>query len=246
MAELRAGCRTANNHCEKRREKGTTVSLNSAMSLADIREVTEPPGRAERTGGTVLERRDPSGGSRDMRSSGTFSSMRFFRRCSILLAVSLFVSLWARSAVCAQVPRVSPLAGITKLTVIVETLPPVAALANVTEERLRTVAELKLRVAGLRVVSHDEDKADPEIVPYVYVQLTMASNPAGLFIYNVNLSLRREFSSPINGAWITGVLWEGGGVGSASSSRMPNDVTDHLGEFLDTLVNEILKAHPRR
>jgi hypothetical protein len=65
----------------------------------------------------------------------------------------------------AQALSISPLTGITKIKVVVN-LSPGARVANLTEDRVRTIAELKLRLAGIRVLSDGEDRADTAINPY--------------------------------------------------------------------------------
>jgi hypothetical protein len=169
---------------------------------------------------------------------------------SVVRAVFVLAFLWAPSPIRAQSTRLSRLSGITTLTVLVEELPQSAALANVTADRLRTVAELKLRSAGIRVLSQAEDSAalgHSESLPYVYIQLEMLPPENGPFVYHLSVSVRKLLPPrTINGSPIRAVFWEKGTLARVGSARMPNQVADDLSEFLDALVNEILQANPRR
>jgi len=66
----------------------------------------------------------------------------------------------------------APLKGIDKIYVLVEDLPKDAALINLSEERLRTVTELKLRKEGIKVVGKKERIA--QILPCLYVNVNVA------------------------------------------------------------------------
>ena len=68
-------------------------------------------------------------------------------------------------------PASASLKGVTKATVEVHLVSNDRAV--VTEDRLRTLTELRLRTAGLRVLSAAEDSKDPDVNPTVELRLTL-------------------------------------------------------------------------
>src|SRR6516164_5754387 len=67
------------------------------------------------------------------------------------------------------------LKGITAVNVLVEKLPSGAQVLGVTEEAIRTDVELKLRLAGMRVVTESESSDQPGS-PFIYVLLEVTDS----------------------------------------------------------------------
>ena len=67
---------------------------------------------------------------------------------------------------------IPPLRGVSKVTVGVA-INPTAGMdgLGVSEDRLRTLVELRLRTAGLRVLSLDESRADKDVIPIVQLNI---------------------------------------------------------------------------
>ena len=76
--------------------------------------------------------------------------------------------------------RPAPLQGVDAVTVKVSIdAPPNSGPAMLTEARLQTLAELKLRGWGLRVVSTEEDPRISGIRPLVELDVTLLETPEG-------------------------------------------------------------------
>jgi hypothetical protein len=140
-----------------------------------------------------------------------------------------------------------PLAGVKNFHVVVENIDQSSArLANLTPDRLRTIAELKLRVAGIQVLSSDESYRSQLTPPYLYVNLNLLSvSGPNEFVYSINVSLRRYAASPINGADAVVLLWEKGLVAIAGERRMPRAAEESLDDLMDEFVNSYLAANPK-
>jgi hypothetical protein len=142
------------------------------------------------------------------------------------------------------------LKGIRRVTVLIEELSEASRKVHLSEERLRTIVELKLRMARIRVVSTEADLKDtsslPYGSPYLYVKVTvMSKNSNPQCFYAIDVDLRQSIPSPINGAAVPAVLWQRGGVAAAGCASIPGDVEGYLGQFLDSFVNDYLAANPR-
>lgn len=109
---------------------------------------------------------------------------------------------------------------------------------------LQTDVELKLRQAGIRVVSRIERLSIPG-APYLYVNVNMLQVPAGVVAYSVHVELvqlvrlERDASTSILGTtWGTGRV---GTVGMSQLSTLRGPVRDCVDKFL----NAYLEANPR-
>jgi len=131
----------------------------------------------------------------------------------------LAVAMAAANAV-AQ-PRPEPLAGIKKVAILVSFASTGNSPGSVSEQRLQTVLELRLRSTGLRVLSEEEDRNDPDINPYLYLHVSTLEthNQGGTatgYAYRLDLSARVFATVPFNRARAPMVLWSDDTMGVAS------------------------------
>jgi hypothetical protein len=155
----------------------------------------------------------------------------------------------------AQAPadQPKPLSRIARVVAIAE----VSAADDVrqampTEQRLKTLTELRLRSAGLLVLSRDEIIArDPEIYPLVEVSvIAMApklkdGRPVG-FAFRMDLKVQEYRVTPRNGAPVPMVLWSRANIMVTDRPDLSHSMERNLNEMLDDLVNEWLAANPRK
>ena len=166
----------------------------------------------------------------------------------VIIASSSHASVGQAPPGQAQTP---PLRGITKVTTLVAVALPEgkARPFDLTEDRLRTILELRLRTAGLRVLSHDEDRADPHINPYVYLSVTVleASSRSGArtgYVFSTDLSVRIFQRVTLNGSMAASELWKGGLLNITDTEGITPDLERVVGLLLDQLLNEWLAANP--
>jgi hypothetical protein len=160
--------------------------------------------------------------------------------CAFLLALQLTGSSSAAQT------EVKPLAGIKKISVVVENIDPDGVKAGITRERLQTITELKLRLGGIRVLSDEEDAKDPDINPFFYVVVLVLQLDNGRgFAVHVQADLRRFTRSPINGASTRLLLWESGTI-AKTGSGMPKYAEGIVGDLVDEFLNEFLAANPKQ
>jgi len=123
-------------------------------------------------------------------------------------------------------------------------LPP-----EVTADRLRTLTELKLRTAGIRVVTPAEVRDDPDAIPSL--ELTVIGVPArsGLedlgWAFSMRLAVREYRPSQRNNAIVPVELWADSYLYISETSKSGEQAERTLGLLLDKLCNDWLKANPK-
>jgi hypothetical protein len=141
-----------------------------------------------------------------------------------------------------------PLKGVSKLTVHVqlaaEEIPP-----SVSRDRLRTITELKLRTAGIKVLSEDEDRRDSDINPAVEVSVILLAARAGGtdlgHAFSTRLSVRDYRLSRRNTAIVPSELWANSFLDLVPTNDTATQLERTLNMLLDQLLNEWLKANPK-
>jgi hypothetical protein len=160
-----------------------------------------------------------------------------------------FFQMMAASALLAQSP-VSPLKGVTKVTAGVRLAGNSLPVATLTEERLQTLLELRLRTAGLRVLTSLEDRVDPEINPMVqlFVLMIPARTQGGVEMghaFTTRLEVNETRLSPRNAALVDMELWSSNYINITDRPTAAAEVERVVATVLDELVNEWLRANPR-
>jgi hypothetical protein len=164
------------------------------------------------------------------------------------LAVFLFIALFSLHASAQNGARLAKISKVTTLVIYDETGTTPYGLS---EARLRTVLELRLRTAGLRVLSDEEDAKDPDVNPYVMLKVATleTSNQAGRstgFAYTVRLSVRTSGLATFNRAMAPLELWSDDTMGIGPKDSAGAAVERMVGELADTLLNQWLRENPKR
>ena len=139
------------------------------------------------------------------------------------------------------------LAGLGGVYVLVEDMAPDVERNGLTRSTLQTDVEVKLRQAGIRVLTEAERAVAPGS-PFLYLRVaTMKSDGVGLYAVDIDLELNQEVRLTRNPA-ITSLArtWSAGGwvgiIGSRNLSRVRDTVRDAVDQFL----NDYLAANPKR
>jgi hypothetical protein len=152
-------------------------------------------------------------------------------RLSVVMGIILLAAVVPGSA-CAQdnAQTRQTLAGIDKLSVIVERLPESAEKISLSSDAIQTDVELKFVVAGLHVVPVDEHYNLPG-KPYLYinVNLTPDAKVASVDVelrQNVRLERKSDLASVVT-TWSLGTLME-----NPSEQTVRARVKEHVDAFL--------------
>jgi hypothetical protein len=124
------------------------------------------------------------------------------------------------------------LRGISAVSVVIENLSPRAAKNGLTQDAIRTDVELRLRMAGMKVVPLDQP------VPYIYVNVNVAD-----YATNVRVDLNQELLLTRTASMVLGTTWSAGSVGSNPSA---DTIRSTIKDLVDQFLNEWLKQNPRR
>jgi hypothetical protein len=175
------------------------------------------------------------------------SSMKVFPLAVVLLA------LWGGAVGIAAESVATPhekesLRGVAGVQVIIETMKPVMERMGLTEQLLQTDVELRLRKAGVPVLSQAERLPLPDM-PWLYVRVagledrTTSGHLLG-YAYAIvvgfyqNVLLARDFS-PYPGAR----TWDAERIGitSRDAGRV---IRDAVGDLVDQFINDYLAVNP--
>ena len=133
------------------------------------------------------------------------------------------------------------LTGLTKISVVVEGLAPIAEKNGVTTAALQADVEGRLRKAGIPLTL-DSDA-------YLYVHVTVADPGASLPLpYVVDVSLMQEITLPRGVKTRTPVqapTWSLNRLGMVSADRLKMSVTDRVDEFVDQFIRAYQSVNPK-
>jgi len=157
---------------------------------------------------------------------------------SAIIAATLLLVAGARDGL-AQ----SPLVGIRTVAVAIEPLDADAATISLHESDLRTEVELKLRMAGLRVVPPPGAG-----VPFLWVQVgvqPVSGAAEGLYVYQVELAAYEFVELPRTKEMVPGQLWVDGSFGNVGLGRARESIMGNVGRKVDGFLNAWLAANPK-
>lgn len=169
------------------------------------------------------------------------------------LAIVL-LALWGGavgdSAVSAATPwQKESLRGVAGVQVVIGTMEPNMERIGLTEQLLQTDVELRLRKAGVPVLSQAERLQLPDVT-WLHVQVTGMevrtdpSEPPVGYMFGIEVSFRqsvflaRDFS-PFTGA----ATWESGAIGKFPDAN-PRFIRDAVGDYVDKFINDYLAVNP--
>jgi len=137
------------------------------------------------------------------------------------------------------------LKGIQGFHVSIENLPPVAKELGITKELLKTEVELKLRLAGIKIYSHEEYVKNLVGISSLYVNLNIVGNNEGAYVFNIYIALRELAYIQRTNKPSLATIWEYGYAGftpKASNSF----IREELKRGLDTFLNDYLAVNPKK
>ncbi|MBN2107498.1 MAG: hypothetical protein JW832_08715 [Deltaproteobacteria bacterium] len=146
----------------------------------------------------------------------------------------------------AQEPRINvkSLQGLTGLAVIVGKLSEDAKKIPITNNDIQEIAELKLRMAGIKVLSK-EDRLRTPGMPYLYVRLSVKATDDGFIYGSTKIQIKEEAClsrKELCGAFIT---WDNGSIFSVGMDRAKQFVQDSINEDMDIFLSDYYTVNPR-
>ena len=125
--------------------------------------------------------------------------------------------------------------------------------SGISESRLKTITELKLRTAGLRVLSEEENVADPDINPGGVATATVVLSLAAIlteeiawYSFSTNITVLEYHYLAVRDAFLPVELWRRAGLNTTASEAAASAIESVVGQLLDAFLNDWLAANPRR
>jgi hypothetical protein len=119
-----------------------------------------------------------------------------------------------------------------------------AIKGGLSEDATRTDVELKLRVAGIRVLSREEWEQELGR-PYLYVRLNVVKGGVlGGYMYDITLEFKQYVTlvrSPSAQAY--GATWSTGYMGYTPQLR---DIRDRMKDRIDNFIDAYLSINPKK
>ena len=138
------------------------------------------------------------------------------------------------------------LRGVEGVHVVVEDVRPDVERAGLTRQQLQTDVELRLRKAGMRVLTRAERLEMPG-APWLYIDVNVALRsdpPVELTAFNIYVELKQEASLKTTGSLAIVSTWSVGAVGGGGSKRLAN-LRSTVRDLVDQFINAYLSVHPR-
>jgi hypothetical protein len=171
----------------------------------------------------------------------------YLGRLTLLVLTGFFVALPflipAQAAADSNAERES-LKGLRGVAVVVLAAPE-AEQGGLSQATLQTDVELKLRQAGIRVLTSTERPSAPG-APILVVTLGTTRSPAGFYAYAVTVGLAQHVylaRDPTMGAWAT--TWTTGGVGYTGQAHV-DTIRNTVRDYVDRFLNAYLAVNPKQ
>ena len=160
--------------------------------------------------------------------------------------VVLALSVVPVFAVLAQEPATqrATLAGLTGVELVVEELNLGVEQDGLTRSTLRSDVELKLRQAGIQVLSPTERLATPGS-PYLYLRVSTVKNRVSIYGYHIAIELRQLVRlTRDSGVTSWAATWQSGGiVGTIGADKLSTTVRENVQEEVDTFLGAYVAAN---
>ena len=119
-----------------------------------------------------------------------------------------------------------------------------SALQGVSRSQIQNDVELRLRKAGIRVLT-EKEWLNSLNAPTLYVNINLMTSSAGLYAYDVSVDIQQEVilkTSPSRTTIAT--TWDKAMVG-ALGSRNLGDLRNSVNDLVDFFINDYLAANPK-
>ncbi|MGD0829170.1 MAG: hypothetical protein ABSA09_13960 [Desulfobaccales bacterium] len=163
---------------------------------------------------------------------------------AILVVVALVVFLLLPGVSHALTEEQKALVGLKGVNVLVEAMHPEAERLGLTRDQIKTDVELRLRKAGVRVLTEEEVFKMPGM-PYLYVRVgTLAAQDIPIIAFSIRVELK-EWGRFTGGFEGFGGLWDTTSLGTVGTKNI-RKIRESLGDLVDDFINNYLAANPKK
>lgn len=137
---------------------------------------------------------------------------------------------------------IKSLQGIKGVMVVISDIKPEFEKGGLTKKHIQKDVELKLRMAGLKVLSWGERSKTPGM-PYISVVPYIIKTASGMYVFNVTLSLAQRIYLERNSKLITAATWDYLATGFTQNL---DDIRSKIKDLVDIFLNEWLSVNPKK
>jgi len=136
------------------------------------------------------------------------------------------------------------LRGVEGVKVVIEYLKPEVERAGLTVQQLQTDVELRLRQAGIRVLTQAERHGIPGR-PWLYINVNVSlRSEIPLAAYTIQVQLNQDASLTTDGSLAAVSTWSVGYIGTVGRAHLTT-IREDIRERVDEFINAYLSVHPR-
>jgi hypothetical protein len=166
----------------------------------------------------------------------------------VLRTVVLLLATTVGATLRAQAVEANSLRGIREIEVTIEPLATSAEEAGLHRADIQTDVELKLRLAGIKVLTNGEWLQGPGS-PYLYVNANVRLNqPAapGLAIFSISLQLKQLVTLTRDvSIMASATTWDTEAAGSVGRTNLQK-IRDGIRDLVDEFINAYLSVNPKK
>ena len=164
----------------------------------------------------------------------------------VLLVIVLGFALQSPALAINGKSNQATLRGLASVGVMVERLAPEVERQGLIGSRLQKEVELKLRMAGIKVLTSEESvKLPGEAYLYVNINVNTAKTEIEVYPYSIDVLLIQQVSLLRDPNQTTyAVTWSTGGVGSIEKSNV-GQLRDSVEEMVDLFVKAYKSENPK-
>lgn len=137
------------------------------------------------------------------------------------------------------------LRGIPGVGVVVEDIGSDASADGLSQDAIRTAAELILRSKGIRILTNIE-RTPSGSVPYLYINVNTLKEELGLYAYAVNVEFKQVVGLlSIKGKLAWGATWSTSVVGAVGEANLRQIIADGVEPLVKDFANDFSLVNSR-
>jgi hypothetical protein len=160
----------------------------------------------------------------------------------LLLTTLLFASAWTTQA--QSLLGRETLKGLRGFSVIIEEIKSNESNSGLTQDEIRTDVELRLRKAGVRILTKEE-RYRTSGMPWIGVTVTMYVFEQ-VRSYDVKVEVWQEVNLAQNGERHAAITYRTSGLLGITSRSDFRNIRDAVGDQIDVLLNDYLTMNPKK
>ena len=166
-------------------------------------------------------------------------------KCKVLVIIFLFTMVCASDVSAQELGyQIESLRGIKGVNVLIELLNPDIEKDGLKKEQIKTDVELKLRLAGIKVLNEEELLNEPG-QPYLHVNVNSNKSELGFYSFSITIELNqlvlliRDLDTIF-----TACTWSTKTVGFAGVEKV-GQIRDYIKDDVDLFINDYLFVNPK-